>query len=101
MAAPALASGRAVVLVIAGPGVGWDDHANGAISRAGVARKGIHHLAPPMSKAQLSAFLIEVEGDAALRQRVEAAADANAVAAIALERGHVFSAATLSRHQRG
>ncbi|CAK6689786.1 Nif11-like leader peptide family natural product precursor [Synechococcus sp. BA-124 BA4] len=54
-----------------------------------------------MSKAQLSAFLIEVEADAALRQRVDSAADASAVAAIALERGHVFSAATLSRHQRG
>jgi predicted ribosomally synthesized peptide with nif11-like leader len=54
-----------------------------------------------LSKAQLSAFLIEVEGDAALRQRVEAAADASAVAAIAQERGHMFSAATLSRHQRG
>lgn len=54
-----------------------------------------------MSKAQLTAFLAEVEADAALRLRVEAAADASAVAAIALERGHVFSPATLSRFQRG
>jgi predicted ribosomally synthesized peptide with nif11-like leader len=54
-----------------------------------------------MSKAQLTAFLAEVEADQALKQRVEAAADAGAVAAIALESGHIFSPASLTRHQRG
>jgi predicted ribosomally synthesized peptide with nif11-like leader len=54
-----------------------------------------------MSKAQLSAFLSEVEADPALKLRVEAAADASAVVLIGQESGHVFSAATLARHLRG
>lgn len=53
-----------------------------------------------MSKSQLTAFLAEVEGDPALKVRVEAATDPGAVVAIALESGHVFSVATLTRHQR-
>ncbi len=54
-----------------------------------------------MSKAQLNAFLAEVQADSALKQRVDAATEPAAVVAIALESGHVFSPATLSRHQRG
>lgn len=54
-----------------------------------------------MSKAQLTAFLAQVEADPALRQRVEAAIDADAVVAIGVETGHVFSAATLARQRRG
>jgi predicted ribosomally synthesized peptide with nif11-like leader len=57
--------------------------------------------ATSMSKAQLSAFLSEVEADPALKLRVEAAADARAVVLIGQESGHVFSAATLARHLRG
>ncbi|WP_315857163.1 Nif11-like leader peptide family natural product precursor [Synechococcus sp. ATX 2A4] len=54
-----------------------------------------------MSKAQLTAFLLQVEGDPALKARVDGAADSAAVVLIAAETGHVFSAATLSRQQRG
>jgi predicted ribosomally synthesized peptide with nif11-like leader len=54
-----------------------------------------------MSKAQLTAFLAQVAADPALKQRVDAAADGNAVVVIGQETGHVFSAATLARHQRG
>lgn len=54
-----------------------------------------------MSKAQLTAFLLQVEGDSALKARVDGAADSAAVVLIAAETGHVFSAATLSRQQRG
>jgi len=53
-----------------------------------------------VSKSQLTAFLVEVEADPALKQRVDAAADPSAVVAIAQERGHLFSEATLSRHLR-
>ncbi len=54
-----------------------------------------------MSKAQLNAFLLQVEGDPSLKARVDGAADPAAVVLIAAELGHVFSAATLSRQQRG
>ncbi|NQV10028.1 MAG: Nif11-like leader peptide family natural product precursor [Cyanobacteria bacterium] len=53
-----------------------------------------------MSKSQLNAFLAEVEGNQALKQRVDGAADPSAVVAIALESGHLFSEATLTRHLR-
>jgi hypothetical protein len=54
-----------------------------------------------MSKAQLISFLARVEADPALKQKVDAAADASAVAAIAQSEGFLFSPASLSRHLRG
>ncbi len=54
-----------------------------------------------MSKSQLNAFLAKVAADPALKARVDAAADADAVVAIALAEGHLFSPATLSRSNRG
>lgn len=54
-----------------------------------------------MSKAQLTAFMVKVDADAALKARVDAAASVDAVVAIALEQGHVFSPASWSRAQRG
>jgi predicted ribosomally synthesized peptide with nif11-like leader len=53
-----------------------------------------------MSKSQLNAFMVKVDADSALKARV-AAADVDAVVAIALEHGHVFSPASWSRAQRG
>ncbi|MEB3202975.1 MAG: Nif11-like leader peptide family natural product precursor [Synechococcus sp.] len=53
-----------------------------------------------MSKAQLTAFMVKVDADSALKARVEAAS-ADGVVAIALEHGHVFSPASWSRAQRG
>ncbi|MEN9540967.1 MAG: hypothetical protein RLZZ459_1058 [Cyanobacteriota bacterium] len=55
----------------------------------------------PMSKSQLQAFMARVQADAALRERVDQAADASAVAAIAAELGHPFSPASWTRHLRG
>lgn len=54
-----------------------------------------------MSKAQLIAFLAKVDTDSALKQKVDAAADASAVVAIAQAEGFLFSPASLSRHLRG
>ncbi|MEY2644627.1 MAG: hypothetical protein RLZZ611_1276 [Cyanobacteriota bacterium] len=54
-----------------------------------------------MSRAQLQAFVARVQADAALRERVDQAADASAVVAIAAELGHPFSAASWTRHLRG
>lgn len=54
-----------------------------------------------MSKAQLIAFMAKVDADAALKQKVDAAADASAVVAIAQAEGFLFSPASLSRHLRG
>lgn len=54
-----------------------------------------------MSKSQLTAFLAKVSVDPALKARVDAAADSDAVVAIALSEGHVFSPATYSRFSRG
>ena len=56
---------------------------------------------PFMSKAQLIAFLAKVDADAALKLKVDAAADASAVVAIAQSEGFQFSPASLSRHLRG
>jgi predicted ribosomally synthesized peptide with nif11-like leader len=54
-----------------------------------------------MSKSQLNAFLAKVAADPALNARVDAAVDADAVVAIALSEGHLFSPATFSRFSRG
>jgi predicted ribosomally synthesized peptide with nif11-like leader len=54
-----------------------------------------------MSKAQLIAFLAKAEANPAIQQRIDAAADASAVVAIAHEEGFLFSAASFTRHQRG
>ncbi|MCP9927436.1 Nif11-like leader peptide family RiPP precursor [Cyanobium sp. CH-040] len=54
-----------------------------------------------MSKAQLTAFMVKVAADPALEARVNAAADAAAVVAIAHEEGHSFSPASWTRHLRG
>ncbi|MCP9859441.1 MULTISPECIES: Nif11-like leader peptide family natural product precursor [unclassified Cyanobium] len=54
-----------------------------------------------MSKSQLNAFLTKVAADPALKTRVDAAADTDAVVAIALSEGHLFSPATLNRAERG
>ena len=53
-----------------------------------------------MSKAQLTAFMVKVDADAALKARVDAAGSVDAVVAIALEQGHVFSPASWSRAHR-
>ena len=53
-----------------------------------------------MSKAQLTAFMVKVDADTALRARVDAAGSVDAVVAIALEQGHAFSPASWSRAQR-
>jgi predicted ribosomally synthesized peptide with nif11-like leader len=58
-------------------------------------------LASSMSKAQLMAFLAKADANPAIQQRIDAAADVSAVVAIAREEGFLFSAASLSRHQRG
>ncbi|WP_043368728.1 Nif11-like leader peptide family RiPP precursor [Cyanobium sp. PCC 7001] len=54
-----------------------------------------------MSKAQLNAFMAKVDADPSLKLRVDAAADAAAVVAIAHEAGHSFSPASWSRYLRG
>lgn len=54
-----------------------------------------------MSKAQLIAFLAKAEADPALKQKIDAATDPSAIAAIAREEGFLFSPASLSRHLRG
>ena len=45
-----------------------------------------------MSEEQLKAFLEKVQGDTSLQEKLKAAADANAVAAIAKEAGFMISA---------
>jgi predicted ribosomally synthesized peptide with nif11-like leader len=54
-----------------------------------------------VSKAQLTAFMVKVAADPALKARVDAAADAAAVAEIAREEGHSFSPASWTRHLLG
>lgn len=56
---------------------------------------------PFMSKAQLIAFLAKVDTDPGLKLKVDAAADASAVVAIAQAEGFQFSPASLGRHLRG
>ncbi len=50
-----------------------------------------------MSEEQLKAFLEKVQGDTSLQEKLKAAADANAVAAIAKEAGFSISADDLTR----
>ena len=52
-----------------------------------------------MSKEQLKAFLEAVKTDAALQEKLKAAADANAVVAIAKVEGFVISADDLKNAQ--
>ena len=52
-----------------------------------------------MSEEQLKAFLEKVQGDASLQEKLKAAADANAVAAIAKEAGFSISADDLTKDQ--
>jgi len=54
-----------------------------------------------VSKAQLNAFMLKVDADPGLKARVDAAADAAAVVAIAQDAGHSFSAASWARYLRG
>ena len=50
-----------------------------------------------MSKEQLKAFLEKVKGDTSLQEKLKAAADADAVAAIAKEAGFSISADDLAK----
>ena len=52
-----------------------------------------------MSEEQLKAFLEEVKADTSLQEKLKAAADANAVAAIAKEAGFSISADDLAKAQ--
>ncbi len=52
-----------------------------------------------MSEEQLKAFLEKVQGDTSLQEKLKAAADANAVAAIAKEVGFSISADDLTKAQ--
>ena len=52
-----------------------------------------------MSEEQLKAFLEKVQGDTSLQEKLKAAADANAVAAIAKEAGFSISADDLKKAQ--
>ena len=53
----------------------------------------------PMSEEQLKAFLEAVKDDAGLQEQLKAAADADAVVAIAKEAGFVISADDLKQAQ--
>ncbi len=52
-----------------------------------------------MSEEQLKAFLEKVKGDTSLQEKLKAAADTNAVAAIAKEAGFSISADDLTNAQ--
>ena len=52
-----------------------------------------------MSEEQLKAFLEKVQGDTSLQEKLKAAADADAVAAIAKEAGFSISADDLTKAQ--
>ncbi len=52
-----------------------------------------------MSEEQLKAFLEKVQGDTSLQEKLKAAADADAVAAIAKEAGFSISADDLTKVQ--
>ena len=52
-----------------------------------------------MSEEQLKAFLEKVKADTSLQEKLKAAADANAVAAIAKEAGFMISADYLAKAQ--
>ena len=52
-----------------------------------------------MSEEQLKAFLEKVQGDTSLQEKLKAAADANAVSAIAKEAGFSISADDIKKAQ--
>ena len=52
-----------------------------------------------MSEEQLKAFMEAVKADAGLQEKLKAAADANAVTAIAKEAGFIISADDLTKSQ--
>ncbi len=52
-----------------------------------------------MSEEQLKAFIEKVKGEASLQEKLKAAADANAIAAIAKEAGFSISADDLTKAQ--
>ena len=52
-----------------------------------------------MSEEQLKAFLEKVKADTSLQEKLKAAADANAVTAIAKEAGFIISADDLTKAQ--
>ncbi len=52
-----------------------------------------------MSEEQLKAFLEKLQGDTSLQEKLKAAADANAIAAIAKEAGFSISADDLTKAQ--
>ena len=52
-----------------------------------------------MSEEQLKAFLEKVQGDTSLQEKLKAAADADAVTAIAKEAGFIISADDLTKAQ--
>ena len=52
-----------------------------------------------MSEEQLKAFLEKVQGDPSLQEKLKAAADANAVSAIAKEAGFSISADDINKAQ--
>ena len=52
-----------------------------------------------MSEEQLKAFMEKVKGDTSLQEKLKAAADTNAVAAIAKEAGFMISADDLAKAQ--
>ena len=52
-----------------------------------------------MSEEQLKAFLEKVQGDTSLQEKLKAAADANAVSAIAKEAGFSISADDITKAQ--
>tara|TARA_B100001059_G_scaffold142569_1_gene142503 strand:- start:64 stop:372 length:309 start_codon:yes stop_codon:yes gene_type:complete len=52
-----------------------------------------------MSEEQLKAFLEKVKADTSLQEKLKAAGDANAVAAIAKEAGFIISADDLTKSQ--
>ena len=52
-----------------------------------------------MSEEQLKAFLEKVQGDTSLQEKLKAAADANAVTAIAKEAGFSISADDINKTQ--
>ena len=51
-----------------------------------------------MSEEQLKAFLEKLKGDTSLQEKLKAASDADAVAAIAKEAGFMISADDLTNH---
>ncbi len=58
-----------------------------------------HRITQAMSEEQLKAFMEAVKADAGLQEKLNAAADSDAVVAIAKEAGFVISADELERSQ--